>query len=71
MTAEEQKQQKEMISTIAESITAISDSVAALLDGKLKEKTIIILLAHSTKLPKSTVREVLYAIHNMETDYLK
>lgn len=68
---EQQEKHEQMIKDIAESITAISQSVQTLLEGKLEEKTIIILLAHSAKLPQSTVKQVLYALHDMETDFLK
>lgn len=67
----EEKDQKQMVADIAENIKKISDSVAQLLDGPLEEKTIFVLLAHSTKLPQSTIKEVLYAAYNMDKDYLK
>lgn len=41
-----------------------------LLEGDLNEKAIFVLLAHSTKLPQSTIKAVLYAAYNLESDYL-
>lgn len=68
---EEQKRQQELINEIAENIAALASSVKSLLKGRLKEKTIYVLLSHSTKLPQEKVRAVLEAAANLERDYLK
>lgn len=67
----EEKQQREAIEEIATNIAKLSRSVKALLDGRLKKETIIILLAHSTKLPQYQVDKVLDALSNMERVNLK
>lgn len=68
-TAEE-KQYREMVEGIAINIAQLSREVKALLSGRVKQKTIVILLAHSCQLPQTTVKAVLEAISNLESDYL-
>jgi len=60
------------VEQIAETITQLSKSVQELLDNSnLNEKALVILLAHSSKLSQSVVKEVLYSIYNLEHDYIK
>lgn len=59
-----------MVEGIATNISRLSREVKALLSGRVKEKTIVILLAHATQLPQSTVKQVLEAVTNLENDYL-
>lgn len=65
----EQKQQREMVEGIASNISDLAKSVRSLLGGKMKRKTIEILLAHSTKMTRKQVGNVLDAIINLEGDY--
>lgn len=66
----EEKANREMVEGIATNIARLSREVTALLGGRVKEKTIIILLSHSTQLPQSTIKQVLEAITNLEANYL-
>lgn len=66
----EEKQYREMVEGMATNIARLSREVKALLSGRVKQKTIIILLAHSCQLPQSTVKSVLEAVANLEGDYL-
>lgn len=67
----EEKKYRENVEEIASNIARLSREVSALLTGRLKEKTIIVLLAHSTQLPQSTIKTVLEAITSLEGTYLK
>lgn len=67
----EEKQNREMVETIAENIAALSKSVRTLLDGRLKHKTLFVLLAHSTQLPQSTVAKVIESLAGLEKELLK
>ena len=66
----EEKQYREMVEGMATNIARLSREVKALLSGRLKMKTVVILLAHSCQLPQATVKSVLEAISNLEGDYL-
>lgn len=65
-----EKQNREMVEEIASNIASLSRGVSAILGGRLKKKSIIILLAHTTSLPKYQVEKVLDALANMEKDHL-
>lgn len=67
----EEKSYRESVEEIATNIARLSREVKALLSGRVKEKTVVILLAHSCQLPQTTIRNVLNALHNLEDDYLK
>lgn len=69
--SEEEKRARLMIEEIADNIAALSRSVSNLLDGRLKEKTIVILLAHTTKMQQYQVEKVLDALKNLEATHLK
>lgn len=67
----EEKRQREAVEEIASCIASLSRQVTALLGGRLKKQTILILLAHSTKLPQYQVEAVLDALSSMEKVHLK
>ena len=67
---EEQKRNREVVEGIAKNISSLCRAVVALLNGPLKKKAIIVLLAQSAQLPQNKVEEVLKAIENLETDWL-
>lgn len=68
---DEQRKAREVVEEIATTIAKLSRAVSAVLDGRLKRKSLIILLAHSAGLPQRTVEEVLIALENLETNHLK
>lgn len=67
----EEKRAREMVEEIASNIAQLSRSVRQILGGRIKEETIIILIAHTTKLPQYNVKQVLDALKNMEHTHLK
>lgn len=68
---EEEKKARETVEQIATTIAQLSRQVKAILGGRLREETIVILLANMTKLPKYQVEAVLKALVDMEKIYLK
>lgn len=62
---------KKLTEDIATNIVQLSRNVEALLKGRLKLKTIIVLLSYSTGLPQNTIKSVLEAVQTMEKDFLK
>lgn len=68
---DEQKKAREVVEEIASTIAKLSRQVQAILDGRVKRESIVVLLAHSCKLPKWQIEEVLNAIVNMEKNHLK
>lgn len=67
---EEEIKNREMIEEIATNIAQLNRSVSALLTGRLKKKSLVILLAHSAQLPHRTVEAVLNSIASLERDHL-
>lgn len=67
----EEKQARETVEEIACTIAKLSRQVGAILSGRIKRKSLIILLAYSSKLSQGQVDSVLYAIENLEKDHLK
>lgn len=66
----EQKQKREMVEAIAKNLNALADSVKNLVNGPLKKKTILILLAHTTGLPQRDIDSVLSALQTLPKDFL-
>lgn len=66
----EQKQQREMTEAIAKNLNNLAGSVKALVNGPLKKKTILILLAHTTGLSQRDVDNVLGALQTLPKDFL-
>lgn len=66
----EEKANREMIEGIAINIARLSREVKALLGGRVKEKTIVVLLSHSTQLPQNTIKLVLAGLVDLEKNYL-
>ncbi len=66
----EQKQQRAMTETIAKNLSNLADSVKALVNGPLKKKTLLILLAHTTGLSQRDIDSVLGALQTLPKDFL-
>jgi hypothetical protein len=56
---------------IAENISKVSEAVQALNNSKLKQETAVLLIQGATKLPKGTIKDVLFAVANLKHWYLK
>lgn len=67
--SEEQKKAKEVVNAIASNLIELSNSVSALLNGKLKKKSLVLLLAWSSGIPQYQVEKVLHAIVDLEKDH--
>ena len=67
---EEQKKNRETIEGIANNIASLAKSVNSLLNGPLKRKALVVLLASSAGLPQRTVDLVLTALSELEKDWL-
>lgn len=67
----EEKKARETVETIAQEISKLSRQVGAILQGRMKRESIVLLLAHTCRLPKTDVEAVLSAIENMEKKHLK
>jgi hypothetical protein len=68
---DEDRKAREVVEEIAITIAKLSRQVNAILDGRLKRKSLVILLAHSASLPQRTVEQVLEALQNLEANHLK
>lgn len=68
---EEEKKAEETVAVIAESIDSLAKNVRAAMGGRLNKKALVILLAHSTHLPRVDVEKVLEAISGLDKTYLK
>lgn len=68
---EEQRQARETVEKIASNIAALAKSVNSLLNGPLKRKALIILLAHSAGQPQNAVEAILKALSELEGDWLQ
>ena len=67
---EEQKKNRETIEGIAYNIQKLADAVASLLNGPLKKKALVVLLAKSSGLHLNQVESVLTAMENLSKDWL-
>lgn len=66
----EQKAQREAIEAIASNITKLARAVESLLNGPLKRKALVVLLASSSGHPQKTIEAVLKAVEELEKDWL-
>lgn len=66
----EQKAYRELVEGIAGNISSLARSVSSLLNGPLKRKALVILLAYSAKLDQNKVEAVLKALEDLESDWL-
>lgn len=66
----EQKANRELVESIAGNITSLARAVSSLINGPLKKKALVVLLASSSALPQNKVEEVLSALESLESDWL-
>ena len=67
----EQEKNRLMVEQIAGNIANLSKAVSALLNGQLKKRAIVLLLANSSGMSQHSVEMVLKALENLEADWLK
>ncbi len=68
---EEEKKARETVEEIARNIAMLSRQVTALLNGRLNRKAVLILLANTSGYPQTVVNQILTAIEELETKFLK
>lgn len=56
---------------MAQAIVDIAEAMKRLSATRLKRETIVVLIQHSSKVPQRDIRAVLYAMDQLEYDYLK
>lgn len=66
----EQKEYREMIERIAGNIESLTKAVSSLLNGPLKRRALVILLASSSGQTQNSVEAILKALENMRGDWL-
>lgn len=62
---------RELTESIAKNLYDLATSVNALLNGPLKKRALLVLLANSTGMSQVQVNNVLTALENLEKDWLK
>ena len=60
---------KEKVETLRADCEALRTAVNTMLDAGAKEKTILVLLGHYTKLPQKTIKQVIDGMHDLEAEY--
>ena len=65
----QQKAYRETVETIATNIGNLADAVSSL-NGPLKRKALVVLLASSARMSQATVAEVLKALEGLRGDWL-
>ena len=66
----EQREYRETVQRIAGNIESLAKAVSSLLNGPLKRRALIILLASSSGQPQNAVTDVLKALEDMKGDWL-
>lgn len=66
----EEKQYRETVEQIAGNIATLARAVSSLLNGPLKKRALIVLLAHSSQQTHRAVEAVLKALDEMGNDWL-
>lgn len=66
----QQKAYREVVEGIAGNIVVLAGAVKSLLNGPLKKRALIILLASSSRLHQTQVESVLKALEDLEADWL-
>lgn len=66
----EQKRDRELVETMAMNIAALARRVESLLNGPLKRKALVILLAHSSGQSQKSVEAILKSLEELEKDWL-
>jgi hypothetical protein len=66
----EQKHNRELIESIAKNIASLAGAVESLLNGPLKRKALVVLLASSSRMSQQAVEQVLTALADLKKDWL-
>lgn len=60
---------QEKVDAMREELTKLRNSIEALMSSGMKEKTVLVLMHHYTKIPQKTIKQVIDGIYNLETEY--
>ena len=60
---------KEKVEALRADCEALRTAVDIMLDAGAKEKTVLVLLSHHTKLPQKTIKQVIDGMHDLEAEY--
>jgi hypothetical protein len=67
---EEQRRNREIVESIANNIASLARAMHSLLNGPLKKRALIVLLAQSSGLSQERVGKVIKALEELEGDWL-
>lgn len=67
---EEQRRNRETVESIANNIANLTNAVQSLLNGPLKRRALVVLLASSSGESRERVDMILKALENLDTDWL-
>jgi len=67
----EEKSRRELVEGIASNLESLARSVKSLLNGPLNRKALLVLLSASSKLTQTQVGQVLTALEDLNSDWLK
>ncbi len=70
LETKEQMENRLIIESIANTIGGLAKAVKSLLNGPLKKRALVILLASSSQIPQNKVESVLKALEELEKDWL-
>jgi len=62
---------RQRIEELKEQLSDLQATLIGWRESGLPEKTLLILLNHSTKVPQKTIRTVLEGLENLEADYFE
>lgn len=62
---------KHNVEQLKQDCKELRESVNQVLDAGAREKTILILMSHYTKLPQKTIKTVMDGLHDLELEYFE
>ena len=71
MSEPDLRKEVQKVAKIANAVVHVAKAMKELEAGKLNEKAITVLLAHSTGLSEATIKKVLTGLSDLEKMYLK
>ena len=65
----EEKTIEEKVTELRANLIAIQDAFEKIIDSGMKEKTVLILMSHYTKLPQYKIKTIIDGLHDLELEY--
>ncbi len=69
--SEQERKYRETVEQVAGNIAMLAKAVSSFLNGPLKKKALIILLAHSSGQSQNAVEAILKALQELDKDWLQ